>query len=93
MTETNIKEDFLFFYYLSLLKQNMNLMRRISKTLQNSSQRFLTPFDMFFVYVYVVLGLQADYSFQFIMYYYNKYVKPKETLSDEPNFFQEVLVD
>ena len=71
----------------------MNLMRRISKTLQNSSQRFLTPFDMFFVYVYVVLGLQADYSFQFIMYYYNKYVKPKETLPDEPNFFQEVLVD
>ena len=71
----------------------MNLMQRISKTIQSSSQRFLTPFDMFFVYVYVVLGLQADYSFQFIMYYYNKYVKPKETIQDEPNFFQEVLVD
>lgn len=90
--ETNIKEDFLFFYYLSLLKQNLSFMKRISKAIATSNQRFLTPFDMFFVYVYVVLGLQADYSFQFIMYYYHKYVKTEEEPM-EMNFFQEILVD
>ena len=91
MKETNIKEDFLFFYYLSLLKQNLQIMKQISKALQQS--KYLTPVDMFFVYVYVVLGLQADYSFQFIMYYYKRYVEVEEMMEDEINFFQEVLVD
>jgi len=90
--ETNIKEDFLFFYYLQLLKQNINLMKRISKALSYFKGQLLSPFTMFLVYVYVVMGLQADYSFQYIMYYYNKYVKPKEEGLSLP-FFQEVMVD
>ena len=93
MQETNIKEDFLFFYYLSLLKQNLSMMKKISKAMSHSKQRYLSPFDMFFVYVYVVLGLQADYSFQFIMYYYKKYVEVDEAMEEGANFFQEVLVD
>lgn len=62
------KEDLLFFYFLHLFANNVSIMKRINRFIKEVefSNAYL---DFFFGYIFITIGLQAEFSLRFVRYY------------------------
>jgi hypothetical protein len=80
------KQDFLFFYFMYIFSNNLKCMRKISALI--SQNKFTNLFtSIFFTYIYVILGLQAE----FCMKYMQKWFKINNT-PVQPQFFPSITV-
>lgn len=62
------KEDLLFFYFLHLFANNLSIMKRIEKLMKKTD--FSNVYmDYFFGYIFITIGLQAEYALRFINCY------------------------
>ena len=66
-------EDFLFFYFLIILRDNFKIMRNIQKLLLKRKHILFSYLDAILIYYYVVIGLQSEYAYQYIEKYWKKY--------------------
>jgi hypothetical protein len=59
------KQDFLFFYFMYVFSNNLKCMNKIS-ILINKEQISNVFTSIFFTYIYVVLGLQAEFCVNYM---------------------------
>ena len=67
------KIDFLFFYFLSLVKEHIQTMNHIKRYLRMRKHVVFEIFDALILYYYIVIGLQAEAGFRFIELYLKKH--------------------
>lgn len=68
-------EDFLFFYFLILIRDNFRIMNTIRFLLKKREKISFSYLDAILIYYYVVVGLQSEFAFQFIEKYWKKYFR------------------
>lgn len=66
--------DFLFFYLGYIFSNNLKCMKKINTFIQ--TKNIQNPFlSIFLCYLYIILGIQADFCFKYIMNYIKKQSK------------------
>ena len=72
--------DFLFFYLGYIFSNNLKCMKKINTILK--TQNIKNPFlSIFLCYLYIILGIQADFCMKYIM----NYIKKQYSLFQFPN--------
>lgn len=74
-------EDFLFFYFLVIIRDNFKIMRNIQQVLLKRKHILFSYLDAILIYYYIVIGLQAEYAYQYVEKYWKKYHNPLTTTS------------
>jgi len=69
-------KDVLFFYFITLIRDNFKIMRNIQKVLLYRKQIQFSIFDALLIYYYMVLGLQSECAFQYVEKYWKLYKNP-----------------
>ena len=77
------KNDFLFFYFLHLIRSNMKVMSSIRKYITVRKHCCFSCLDALLIYYYVMIGLQCDFALRFIEYYIksNDHMRPYRILT------------
>jgi|MDTC01.1.fsa_nt_gb hypothetical protein len=63
------KETFLFFYFLSMLKSNLEFMTMLKKFIKLRKNYVFAILDALLIYYYMILSLQSEYAFRYLEYY------------------------
>lgn len=66
-------KDILFFYFITIIRDNFKIMRNIQKVLLYRKQIQFSILDGLLIYYYMVLGLQSEYAFKYIEKYWKQY--------------------
>lgn len=66
------KETFLFFYFLSMLKSNLEFMSMLKKYIKLRKHCVFAILDALLIYYYMILSLQSEYAFHYLEYYFKR---------------------